>query len=102
MLKRLPAVELRAKAEHYRLDIIEMLTEAGSGHPGGALSAIDIITALYHCTMRHRPKEPLCTERDRFVLSKGHGVPAQYAVMADLGSWTSGAWSGKRRFSAAT
>ena len=77
--------ELQKKAPRYRIDIIEMLTEAGSGHPGGSLSAIDLISTLYHHKLRHRPDEPSWADRDRLVLSKGHGVPAQYAVMADLG-----------------
>jgi len=77
--------ELEAKAPRYRVDIIEMLCEAGSGHPGGSLSAIDIVSAIYHAKLRHRPDEPHWPERDRLVLSKGHGVPAQYVVMADLG-----------------
>jgi transketolase len=68
-----------------RVDIIEMLTEAGSGHPGGSLSAIDLITALYFGRMRHAPSEPHWADRDRFVLSKGHAVPALYAVMAESG-----------------
>jgi transketolase len=62
-----------------------MLAEAGSGHPGGSLSVIDIISCLYHYKLRHRPQESHWPERDRLVLSKGHGVPAQYVVMADLG-----------------
>lgn len=77
--------QLEAKAPRYRVDIIEMLCEAGSGHPGGSLSAIDLVSALYHGKLRHRPADPGWAERDRFVLSKGHGVPAQYVVMADLG-----------------
>ncbi|MFH1132140.1 MAG: transketolase [Pseudomonadota bacterium] len=76
---------LKQKAPRYRVDIIEMLAEAGSGHPGGSLSAIDIISALYHYELRHRPNQPDWSDRDRFVLSKGHGVPAQYVVLADLG-----------------
>jgi transketolase len=68
-----------------RVAIIEMLTKAASGHPGGSLSAIDIVTALYFSRMRHDPKRPDWPERDRFVLSKGHGVPALYAVMAEAG-----------------
>ena len=76
---------LQRKAPRYRIDIIEMLTEAGSGHPGGSLSAIDLVSTLYHHKLRHRPGEPKWADRDRFVVSKGHGVPAQYAVMADLG-----------------
>ena len=68
-----------------RLDIIEMLHKAGSGHPGGSLSAIDIVTALYFARMRHDPKNPRWADRDRFVLSKGHAVPAVYAAMAEAG-----------------
>jgi transketolase len=77
--------ELVRKAPRYRMQIIEMLAEAGSGHPGGSLSAIDLVSALYHGKLRHRPTQPDWPERDRFVLSKGHGVPALYVVMADLG-----------------
>jgi len=76
---------LESKAWRYRIDIVEMITEAGSGHPGGSLSVIDIVSCLYHYKLRHRPADPSWDERDRLVLSKGHGVPAQYAVMADLG-----------------
>jgi transketolase len=76
---------LAEKAERYRIDIIEMLCEAGSGHPGGSLSAVDLVTAIYHYKLRHRPHEPHWPDRDRFIMSKGHGVPAQYVVMADLG-----------------
>ena len=76
---------LQRKAWRYRLDIVEMLTEAGSGHPGGSLSVIDLVSCLYHYKLRHRPEQPDWAERDRLVLSKGHGAPAQYVVMADLG-----------------
>jgi transketolase len=76
---------LRALARGFRVDIIQMLEKAGSGHPGGSLSAIDIVTALYFHQMRHDPKNPSWPERDRFVLSKGHAVPAQYAAMAGAG-----------------
>ena len=76
---------LKELAKGFRVDIIEMLERAGSGHPGGSLSAIDIITALFFSKMRHDPKNPLWAERDRFVLSKGHGVPALYAALAHAG-----------------
>lgn len=59
-----------------------MLGTAGSGHPGGSLSAADIVAALYFHLMRHDPKNPRWEDRDRFVLSKGHGVPVQYVAMA--------------------
>lgn len=62
-----------------------MITAAGSGHPGGSLSAVDIIACLYEHALKHDPKQPLWPDRDRFVLSKGHGVPALYAVLAHRG-----------------
>jgi transketolase len=76
---------LQEIARELRMDIIRMLTEAGSGHPGGSLSAIDILTCLYFAHLRHQPREPNLPDRDRFVLSKGHGVPALYAVLAKCG-----------------
>ncbi len=76
---------LKMIAKELRIWIIKMLTEAGSGHPGGSLSAIDIITVLYFHSLRHRPLEPEWAVRDRFVLSKGHGVPALYAALAKSG-----------------
>ena len=76
---------LEKKALGFRRDILEMTYAAGSGHPGGSLSAIDIITVLYLHAMRIDSKNPHWPDRDRFVLSKGHCVPALYAVLADLG-----------------
>jgi transketolase len=77
--------ELRATARRIRVHIIRMLAEAGSGHPGGSLSAVEIVTALYFSVLRHRPGEPDWPGRDRFVISKGHGVPVVYAAMAEAG-----------------
>ena len=77
--------ELKKKANIIRQHVIEMVHEAGSGHPGGALSAADIITALYFNIMRHDPRNPEWPERDRFVLSKGHAAPAYYAALAETG-----------------
>jgi len=78
--------ELTALSREFREWIIEMLTEAKSGHPGGSLSAIDIITALWFAEMRGvESAQQLAEDRDRFVLSKGHGVPALYAVLAKKG-----------------
>ena len=77
--------KLKAIAKELRVWIIRMLAEAGSGHPGGSLSAIDILTVLYFHTLRHHPQEPEWPLRDRFILSKGHGVPALYAVLAKSG-----------------
>lgn len=76
---------LEAKAKQLRLDILTMLTDAKSGHPGGSLSCVEIVTALYYSEMRHDPKNPNWEKRDRFVISKGHGVPTVYSAMADLG-----------------
>jgi transketolase len=72
-------------ARECRVQIIQMLTHAGSGHPGGSLSVIDILTVLYFGRMRYDAKRPLWEERDRLVLSKGHCVPAQYCCMAKAG-----------------
>ncbi|HBM79562.1 MAG: transketolase [Clostridiales bacterium] len=68
-----------------RRDIVESITEAKSGHPGGSLSAVEIITALYFKIMRINPKKPHWEDRDRFVLSKGHAAPALYSVLAERG-----------------
>ncbi len=78
--------ELQETAWQLSRQIIEMTTEAGSGHPSSSLSAIDIMTALYFGgIMCYRPEEPDFAERDRFILSKGHGNPALYAVLARAG-----------------
>jgi len=76
---------LEEKAEKVRGDIIKMLFRAQAGHCGGALSAVEIIIALYYSIMRIDPKRPQWVDRDRFVLSKGHGCLALYAVLADKG-----------------
>lgn len=77
--------ELEGKAKEIRRSIVSMLAKAGSGHPGGSLSATDLITALYFSVMRHNPKDPAWPERDRFHLSKGHCCPLWYAVLAEAG-----------------
>lgn len=76
---------LREIATRTRMRIIRMLTEAASGHPGGSLSATEIVTALYFEKLRHRADDPGWAERDRFVISKGHGVPVVYAALAEAG-----------------
>jgi transketolase len=77
--------KLESTAREGRVQIIRMLTHAGSGHPGGSLSVIDILTTLFFNRMRYDPKRPHWEDRDRFVLSKGHCVPAQYYCMAKAG-----------------
>jgi transketolase len=77
--------ELEELANLARKRIVKMICKAGSGHPGGSLSAIDIITTLYFEIMQHDPKCPDWEKRDRFVLSKGHAAPALYATLAEAG-----------------
>ncbi|MBI5231545.1 MAG: transketolase [Coriobacteriales bacterium] len=75
-----------AKAARMRYDIVEMVAEAGSGHPGGSLSAADIVAALYFGgILHHDPLKPKDPDRDRFVLSKGHAAPVLYAALAEAG-----------------
>ncbi|MDH7514847.1 MAG: transketolase [Bacteroidota bacterium] len=84
-LSSLSLEALKIEAVKLRIDILRMLNAAGSGHPGGSLSIVDILTVLFARHIRRvRPGIP-DPERDRFVLSKGHGVPALYAVFARLG-----------------
>jgi len=78
-------LKLENIAKETRINILKMLTNAGSGHTGGSLSAADIVTALYFAKMKHDPKNPLWEERDRLVLSNGHIVPVQYAALAHAG-----------------
>lgn len=77
--------ELKKIATGLRVDILKMLANSGSGHTGGSLSAIDILAALYFGRMHHGPNIPKDSDRDIFVLSKGHGAPALYAVLAQCG-----------------
>ena len=77
--------ELKAMAQVIRRDIITMIHTAQAGHPGGSLSAADIITALYFRIMRLDPADPHWPDRDRFILSKGHACPVWYAALAERG-----------------
>ena len=77
--------ELQEIAKRVRRDIVEMITAAKSGHPGGSLSAVEILVELYFNTMRIDPKNPHWPDRDRFILSKGHAAPVLYSVMAEAG-----------------
>jgi transketolase len=77
--------ELRAKARDIRKHVVRMVGAASSGHPGGSLSAADIVTVLYFNEMNIRPNDPEWPERDRFVLSKGHAAPVLYAALAEAG-----------------
>ncbi len=77
--------ELAETARRIRRHVVTMTAEAGSGHPGGSLSAVEIVTALYFRIMRHRPEEPSWPDRDRFILSKAHTCPVLYAALAEAG-----------------
>jgi transketolase len=77
--------ELERMAVTIRCDIIEMIATAQAGHPGGSLSAADIVTALYFRVMRLDPQNPEWPDRDRFILSKGHACPVWYAALAERG-----------------
>jgi len=81
----MPDARLESIARECRVQIIRMLTHAGSGHPGGSLSVIDLVVSIMFGRMRHDPKRPDWPERDRLILSKGHAVPAMYAAMARAG-----------------
>ena len=81
----LRTTELRRTVYQLRRDILRMIAKAGSGHPGGSLSAIDMIAYLYFHRMRIDPARPGWEDRDRFVLSKGHCAPAWYAALAARG-----------------
>ena len=77
--------ELEEKAKLIRRLIIQKIVKAGSGHPGGSLSATDLITALFFSVLKHDPKNPKWADRDRFHMSKGHCAPLWYAVLAQAG-----------------
>lgn len=73
------------KCPVYRAHIVEMISAAGSGHPGGSLSLVEIVCLLFNRHLQHSPRNPENPRRDRFVLSKGHGVPVLYTALADTG-----------------
>lgn len=76
---------LKDRALELRQHVIRMIGKAGSGHPGGSLSAADIVAVLYFHHLRHKPENPKWPNRDRFVLSKGHACPILYAALAESG-----------------
>lgn len=73
------------KASWVRRTVLKMIAEAGSGHPGGSLSEVEILVTLYYKYLKINPDKPKMPERDRFILSKGHCCPSLYAILADLG-----------------
>ena len=87
MIKKYDLDRLQEIARQSRIDVIKMLAAAKSGHPGGSLSEMEILVTLFGHIMKHDPANPSMPDRDRLVLSKGHGIPGLYAVMANLGYW---------------
>lgn len=83
--KKLTVEELKKLTVSVRRDIVEMIYRPNSGHPGGSLSATEIVTALYFNIMNYDPKNPAWPDRDRFILSKGHACPVLYSCMARAG-----------------
>ena len=77
--------ELIEKARNLRIQVLKMIYHAESGHPGGSLSAADIVTSLYFHHLHIDPMRPHWLERDRFILSKGHAAPLLYAALAEKG-----------------
>ena len=76
---------LKQKAFEFRKEILETVNLAGSGHPGGSLSAVEIMIALYFYKMKHRPTDPKWEDRDRLIISKGHVTPVVYVTLANFG-----------------
>jgi len=83
--RSLSVKEMGTVAKRLRRHIISMTGKAGSGHPGGSLSAVEIVTALYFGWLRYNPEDPRWSDRDRFILSKGHAAPLLYAALAECG-----------------
>jgi len=85
VVSSLSVKQMEAVAKRLRRHIISMTGKAGSGHPGGSLSAVEIVTALYFKVLRHKPQDPCWADRDRLILSKGHAAPLLYATLAECG-----------------
>ena len=88
-MKDISVAELEQIANRLRIHVVEMTTAAGSGHPGGSLSAADLMAVLYFRNLNHDPSNPQWEDRDRFVLSKGHVAPVLYAALAESGYFPS-------------
>jgi len=88
MIRNYPAQEIKRledKAKEIRRLIVQMLSKAGSGHPGGSLSSTDMLTGLFFSVLKHDPRNPQWLDRDRFHMSKGHCCPLWYALLAESG-----------------
>ena len=85
MREQLPVKELQNKCIDLKKHVVDMIYKAQSGHPGGSLSVAEFVTACYWHEMDVDPQNPRWADRDRFVMSKGHVCPAQYAALAMKG-----------------
>ena len=83
--KQVSVDTLKSAALEMRRDILNTIAEAGSGHPGGSLSAVELLTSLYYTELRHDPSNPDWPERDKFILSKAHACPVLYVALAHCG-----------------
>lgn len=91
-----PALSL--KALQFRKEILESVHRAGCGHPGGSLSAVEILISLYEDRMKHRPQDPHWDGRDRLIISKGHCTPVVYVTLANYGYFPKEELKGFRKF----
>lgn len=90
--------DLQEKARRLRIEVLKMIDQAGSGHPGGSFSMAEFLTVLYYNHLEVKPQDPKDPDRDVFVLSKGHCAPGLYAVLGDLGFFPKAEFSRLRRF----
>lgn len=97
-VRRLDTATLLEFTKQVRRDIIQMIEDAGSGHPGGSLSSVEILTVLYKKIMNFHPANPDWEDRDRFILSKGHAAPVLYSVLARCGFFDSEVLRSFRKF----
>ncbi len=89
---------LKKKAVLFRKEILQVTNAAGSGHPGGSLSAVEILIALYDYKMNHKPDDPQWEDRDRLIISKGHVTPVTYVTLANYGYFPKEELKGFRKF----
>lgn len=89
VLKKIHIEELDRIAVAFRKQILQITNTAGCGHPGGSLSAVEILISLYSCRMNHRPTDPFWADRDRLIISKGHASPVVYVALAHYGYFPS-------------
>ncbi len=99
-MRREEILNLEKMAKKFRREILEMISNAKSGHPGGSLSLVEILISLYFYKMRHNPVNPLWEDRDRLILSKGHASPVLYVTLANAGYFDKKELNNFRKFGA--